>query len=558
MTASVAQPDGSGPLSDAFPVLTTQQRERLAAYGDVEPVRAGQVLFRAGDPAHDLMLVQSGVVALLRAETSLGPEEAVIEHGAGRFVGELNLLTGQAAYLTCRVGEDGRIVRIRDAAFRRLIAEDPELSEVVLKALLARRELLRDGPAARTVQIVGSGLSAATLALRTYAARQRLPHSWLDSDDQGGRALMDAAALTPADLPAVVTAAGLLRAATPSQLADELHLTYSRSNAEVMDVVVVGGGPAGLSAAVYAASEGLRTLLIDAVAMGGQAAASSRIENYLGFPAGLSGHELTGRAAVQAMKFGARLASPCQAVSLDTAHEQLTVMLADGTAAQARAVIIATGARYRTLPIPRWSDFEGAGIYYAATELEALACQGKPVVVVGGANSAGQAALHLASRDCQVTVVVRGADLRAGMSAYLAERLLADDRISVRTQAEVTGLHGQASLSAVTVHTRGGAAARQPCNGLFCFIGARPATGWVEGLAKDDAGFLLTDVELAADDLAETWRDLGRPPLPFETSMPSVFAVGDVRRGSMKRVAAAVGEGASAVRSVHTAVGIGA
>jgi thioredoxin reductase (NADPH) len=299
----------------------------------------------------------------------------------------------------------------------------------------------------------------------------------------------------------------------------------------------------------------LATVLIDAVGTGGQAAASSRIENYLGFPSGLSGADLTGRAAVQALKFGAELSSPCQVVKLDCANGQLRVLLSDDVPIESRAVIIATGARYRALRLDRWADFVGAGIYYAATELEARSCGVEPVAVVGGANSAGQAAIYLAGRGNPVTLVVRGSDIYAGMSSYLVERLLANPAVTIRTQSEVVGLAGDGHLRAITLRTAG-SIDEIACAGLFCFIGAEPATDWLTGIALDDDGFVRTDAQLTAGDLGPTWSALGRAPLPFETNVPAVFAVGDVRLGSMKRVAAAVGEGASAVHSVHTAIGL--
>ena len=323
-----------------------------------------------------------------------------------------------------------------------------------------------------------------------------------------------------------------------------------------MDLTVIGSGPAGLGAAVYGASEGLDTVVLDAVGVGGQAAASSRIENYLGFPSGLSGQELTQGAALQAMKFGAQLSSPCRVVDLDTDGAHLTVMLSDGTTIESRAVLIATGVHYNTLPLERWIDFEGAGIYYAATELEARACRTQPVTVVGGANSAGQAALYLASRGCQVTVAVRGSGVAATMSAYLLGRLRAHHRVAIRVNTEVTGLSGESALQRITLTNNStGDVSEHPCAGLFCFIGARPETGWLADLALDGSGFIRTDAQLDPEELGATWTALGRPPLPFETSMPTVFAAGDVRLTSLKRVASAVGEGASAVRSIHAALG---
>jgi thioredoxin reductase (NADPH) len=436
------------------------------------------------------------------------------------------------------------------------MATEPDLSDILLRTFLARRDLLREGPAARALAIVGSELSAESLALRTFAARQRLAHLWLDADSAAGQALAQSAQIGAADLPAVITAHQVLRRATTGQMAQALGLAYRHSATTPADLIVVGSGPAGLAAAVYGASEGLATVVLDAAGIGGQAAASSRIENYLGFPSGLSGEELTQRAALQAMKFGAQLSSPCRVVGLDTGGQHLSVMLGDGTTIESRAVLIATGVQYNTLPLERWADFEGAGIYYAATELEARACRTAPVTVVGGANSAGQAALYLASRGCPVTVAVRGSDVAATMSAYLVARLRAHPRVQIRAHTEVTALSGGSTLQRITLtDNTTGRVSEHPCRGLFCFIGARPATHWLPGLALDSAGFIRTDAQLDPEDLGATWTALGRAPLPFETSVPTVFAAGDVRLTSVKRVASAVGEGANAVRSIHTALG---
>jgi thioredoxin reductase (NADPH) len=292
-------------------------------------------------------------------------------------------------------------------------------------------------------------------------------------------------------------------------------------------------------------------MLLDSIAVGGQAAASSRIENYLGFPEGLTGIELTSRALVQANKFGAHVSSPCDVTSIDCHDGHLHVTLSNGQVLDTRAVVIATGARYRKPALDRWSDFEGAGIYYAATDIEARVCAGQRVTVLGGANSAGQAALFLANGGGTVDLVVRAAAVSAGMSHYLVDRLLAHPAITVRTATEVTDLHGDVVLQAVTLTPVGGGSQITECGGLFCFIGAQPATDWLTGIALDDDGFIRTDRDLTTDELCTTWDLLGRAPLPFETNIPGVFAAGDVRAGSMKRVAAAVGEGASAIRSVH-------
>jgi thioredoxin reductase (NADPH) len=540
----------------AFPPVSDAQLARLQAYGTPQTVEAGDVLYGPGDTMYDLVVIEDATVEIVQPATRDAPEESLVRFGPGSFLGELSLLTGQAVYLIARVVEDGRVHRIAPARFRRLMAEDPELSDILLEAFRARRDVLRQNGASRGLELVGSAMDSASLALRTYAARRQLPHVWFDADSVAGQALIQTASLTSADLPAVLTPDRVLRRATPGELAHTLGLSYRAiDSGGLVDVTVVGAGPAGLAAAVYASSEGLTTVVLDALGPGGQAAATTRIENYLGFPSGISGAELAERAETQALKFGARLSTPCEIVALEI-DEHLRAVLADGTHIPTRALIIASGACYRSLPLERWDEFAGAGIFYAATELEVRSCADGPVTVVGGGNGAGQAALYLASCGCDVTVAIRRPEIESGMSRYLVDRLLANPKITIHGGTEVTRLDGGDVLESVSLVGPAGELRQQACRGLFCFIGAEPATGWLTGVALDERGFVRTDVQLTSDELGETWSALGRGPLPFETSVPGVFAVGDVRRGSMKRVAAAVGEGASAVRSVHTAIGV--
>lgn len=542
----------SDPTPD--PTLTSEQLAALAGRGSRVATSVGEILYSAGDRDYDFVVVESGEVEVVRPAMPGDPEALIITWGPGSFLGELSLVTGQTAIATARVRSAGVVYRISSAQFRELMADDAELSDLVLRALLARREELRHGEGARSLEILGSGLSAATHELRTWASRQQLPHTWLDFDDAAGQAFAQAAGVEAADLPVVITATATIRNATSAVVSDLLGLTLRADRGRDFDLVVIGGGPAGLAAAVYGASEGLTTILLDSVAVGGQAAASSRIENYLGFPSGISGIDLTSRALVQANKFGAQISSPCRVVSLECAAGHLELQLSNDELLNARSVIIATGAQYRKLPLEGWSRFEGAGIYYAATDIEARACASQPVAVVGGANSAGQASLFLADSGSEVHLVVRDAELGAGMSRYLVDRVLAHPAISVHTNTEVTRLGGDRHLEELWLSTAAAEPIHASCNGLFCFIGARPATDWVSGVALDRDGFVLTDRDIPADAKGEVWTLLGRDPLPLETNIPGVFAVGDVRAGSMKRVAAAVGEGASAVRSVHLAL----
>ena len=379
-----------------------------------------------------------------------------------------------------------------------------------------------------------------------------MPHQWLDPDrDSQVEDVLTGFGVSTNELPVVIVSGSVLRRPTPGELASYLGLTIESLPERCFDLVVVGGGPAGLAAAVYGASEGLRTLGVEMTAPGGQAGTSSRIENYLGFPMGISGTDLTQRAVIQAEKFGANLTVPCVAESLRNQAGHLVVRLSDGSDIAGRAVIAASGAAYRRLEASRLSDFEGNGVYYAATEMESRMCGIAPVVVVGGGNSAGQAAIFLSQGGSAVTLVIRGSELKKDMSRYLVERIEANPQITLRTGTTVAALEGDETLRSLRLKEPDGETVVE-CAGLFSFIGADPSSGWLSGCAAlDERGFVLTDFSLTADQLAEGWQTLGRLPLPFETSHPGLFAVGDLRSGSTKRVAAAVGEGSAAVRSVH-------
>ena len=533
----------------AFPTLDASEIAAIDTLGSRRSISAGEYLYRAGDAKYDFYVVVSGAVEIVVRED--GAERVVARFGPGNFLGELNLLTGQRVYVSARVAEPGEVIDVPGAAVRELFAARPKLADIILAAFIARRaRLLRD--AATAIRVVGSRFSPDSLRLREFLARNRIPHEFVDADgDPHVERLLRDFAVEPADLPVVIAPGTVLRHPTPGDLAAYLGLTLDAIPQRSFDLVVIGGGPAGLAAGVYGASEGLDTLVLEMVAPGGQAGASSRIENYLGFPTGISGADLAQRAVVQAEKFGARLTSPCTAEHLREAAGYLVIHLSDGTDVTGRAVIVASGARYRRLEAARLEEFEGNGVYYAATEIEARLCAGSPVVVAGGGNSAGQAALFLADSCSNVSVVIRGSDLGKDMSRYLVDRIEADARITVRTDTMVTAVEGDQTLTAVRLRTAGDESV-VPCVGLFSFIGAEPASGWLSGCAAlDQRGFVLTDRSIGAERLDERWAALDRPPLPFETSHPGLFAVGDVRSGSTKRVAAAVGEGSAAVRSVH-------
>jgi len=532
-------------------VLSAAEIAEIAEYGVEQSVAAGEVLYSAGDDDYPFFVVLEGEVEIVRREQDRDVVVAV--HDTGRFLGELNMFTGQRAYLTAVVSKAGRVLRIEHPDFRRLMSSRPQLSDVIFRAFVARREFLRAGEGAGAIRIVGSRYSPEAMALRAFANRTRLPHTWVDLEDVADAgALLASLGAETADTPVVQMPSEVLLHPTPGEFAQRLGLTFRPAPGYLCDLVVVGTGPAGLAAAVYGASEGLDTISLDAYSIGGQAGSSSRIENYVGFPNGVSGEDLAARAAIQAQRLGARLNAPCCVAGLRVEHGFHVIVLADGSELPSRAVIVASGARYRRLEVDDLERFEGAGVYYAATDLEARICSGFDVIVVGGGNSAGQAAIYMAQQKCGVRLVVRRDSLVDTMSHYLIERVEADPHIEVVTQTQVKHLAGEQHLSQVTLeHTPSGERQTVACSGLFCFIGAEPATAWLSGCVElDRAGFILTDRSLP--DAVSTGTDFtARAPLPFETSLPGVFAVGDVRQGSLKRVAAAVGEGSSAVRSVH-------
>jgi len=537
----------SNPDPVTFPLLSVSQQREMASFGVERPTAAGEMLFQAGDASQDLFVVLEGEAQVVRGDD--GDEEVFATFTAGGFIGELTLLTGQHRFVSARVVKPGRVLVIAQPEFRRLMSVRPALAEIIFPALLARRQLLRDAPGEQPIKIIGSRYSPAAMSLRSFAEHSRLAHAWIDLEDSRDvEALLASMDMGPQDTPVVITPNGILRRATPAAFAEQLGLTFQPIPGYSFDLVVVGSGPAGLAAAVYGASEGLGTVCLDAVTIGGQAGASSRIENYAGFPNGISGGDLTARAAVQALRLGARLNAPCQVVGLRTEGSFHVVVLADGSEIPTRAVIVASGARYRRLAVEDLERFEGAGVYYAATDLETRVCAGAPVLVVGGGNSAGQAAIYLAQNNCGVTIAIRRDDLSQSMSRYLIDRIEADPKIDLLTGVEVKALAGPDRLEQVTLGSIAtGAQQTLACSGLFCFIGASPATGWLgDSVLLDANGFILTDRYVSES------RPTGiTAPLPFETSTPGVFAAGDVRHGSMKRVAAAVGEGSSAVRSVH-------
>ncbi|MEP9359430.1 FAD-dependent oxidoreductase [Sphingomonas sp. KR3-1] len=522
--------------AQTFPELSDDMAERVSAFGSIEDLPEGGALFERGDRSVDFFLILDGAVEVLDIDAK-GQECMVHLHGPRQFTGELDLFNDRKILVTARARPGTRVVRVGRTEFRRLIAAEPDIGEVVMRAFILRRVgMMLHGEAG--IALIGPGHGADTARIETFLRRNGVPHRRIDTEaevDAGG--FLECFHLTPADLPVVVVRGQALRSPSNGQVADALGLTVELDQSHVHDVAVVGGGPAGLASAVYAASEGLDTIVIESIAPGGQAGTSSKIENYLGFPTGISGQALAGRAQVQAQKFGARLLISRSAAGLDCSQVPFTVELDDGTKVQARSVVVATGARYRKLDLPRYAELEGNGIYYAATAMEAGLCANQEVVVVGGGNSAGQAAMFLSKSAGHVHMLVRGPGLAETMSRYLIERIEASDRITLHPFTEVTELAGDRHLTGLSwTHRKTGEAQDREVGALFVMIGAVPSTDWLNDcLELDPAGFVKTGS-------GETF---------FCSSKPGIFAVGDVRSGSVKRVASGVGEGSVVVSSIH-------
>jgi thioredoxin reductase (NADPH) len=540
-------------LFGAFPELGEAQIAALAGRGERVMTQVGDVLYQEGDRPYDFIAILDGKVAAVEGYGT--PDQQVVGvHGPRRFLGEISLLTGQAAFVTAVVVEAGEVLRIPVEDLRELVTQDTALGDLVLRAFLLRRSILIEVGVG--FRILGSCYSPDTRRLREFAARNRLPHRFIDLDrDATAEALLRHLGIGPEETPVVICRRDcVLRNPSSAELAKVIGLPTPKPSDEVYDLLIVGAGPAGLAAAVYGASEGLHTIVLDGTATGGQAGLSTRIENYLGFPAGLSGAELADRAALQAEKFGAHFAIPAEAVALEREDGFRTVTLSDGSTMTARAVVIATGVRYRRLPVPDVDRFEGTSVYYAATLVEGTQCVGQPVVVVGGGNSAGQAAVFLSSRASVVHLMVRGSDLGANMSRYLVDRLQRLPGVEIHLDSEVRHLDGDGVLRRVEVeNNRTGARDWIDANALFVFIGAEPCTQWISSeIAVDDHGFVLvgTDADAVRDGGPDR-RDGMHRRLQWESTVPGVFAVGDVRVGSIKRVASAVGEGSMVVRLVH-------
>jgi thioredoxin reductase (NADPH) len=535
-----------------FPVLTPAQIRRIAAYGHMRAMQHGEVLVEQGDGAVPFFVVASGELEIVRP-SGAAAETLVAVLGPGQFTGEVNMLSGRRALVRIRVTEPGEVIELDHQHMMALVQTDAELGEVLMRAFILRRvELVAAGVG--DVVLIGSKHSAGTLRIKEFLMRNGHPYSYIDLErDLDVQNLLDGFHVAAREIPVVICRGQLvLRNPSNQQVADLLGFNEAVDQTRLRDLVIVGAGPSGLAAAVYGASEGLEVLMLESNSPGGQAGSSSKIENYLGFPAGISGQELAARAYNQAQKFGAQMFI-AKATRLTCDRKPYVVEAENGARIPTHTVVIATGARYRRLPLENFSRFESAGVYYGATFVEAQLCGGEEVIVVGGGNSAGQAAVYLAQTAKRVHMFVRSAGLADTMSSYLIRRIEETPTIVLRPHTEILALEGGDHLESIRWrNNQTGQTQEHNISHVFVMIGAAPNTRWLEGcVALDTKGFIKTGADLLPEDLSAARWPLARPPYLLETSVPGVFAVGDVRCGSIKRVASAVGEGSTSVALVH-------
>ena len=551
LVAPPAPPSPSGSRPERlYPVLTPAQLARIAPHGRRRHVAPGEVLVQAGETAARVFIVVAGRIDVVRPAAV---EEVVVSFTPGMFTGEATMLSGRRGLAQIRAGTEGEVIEVARDDLLALIQTDSELSPIFMRAFILRRLELIDRKVSDVV-VIGSTHCKGTLRVREFLTRNGHPHQMLDLDrDASSQELLDRFHVTAADVPVVYLCGGaVLKNPTNQQIADALGFNAAIDQTQVRDLLIVGAGPAGLAAAVYGASEGLDVLILESTAPGGQAGLSSRIENYLGFPTGIKGSDLAARATNQALKFGTQLMTGA-ARRLDCDRRPYGIEVGDGQRLPSRAVIIATGAEYRRLPIENLTRFEGAGVYYAATFMEAQLCTGEDVIVVGGGNSAGQAAVFLAESARRVHMVIRSGGLSDTMSRYLIRRIEDHPKIEMHVHTEIVSLEGNGHLERIGWRdNQTGRVETQGIRHVFTMTGAVPSTHWLDGcLALDDKGFIKTGTDLLPEDLAAARWPLARPPHLLETSRPGVFAIGDVRCGSLKRVASAVGEGSIAIAAVH-------
>jgi thioredoxin reductase (NADPH) len=538
--------DASDPYAregQTFPHLSEEMSRRVAQYGAEQRLAKGTVVFQRGDRTVDFFFVLEGCIEIYETDDH-GREHVVTIHAQHQFTGELDLFNDRQILVSGRTGSDSRVVRIERPGFKALVTAEPDIGEIIMRALILRRVGLILHSQGGVV-LIGPGHSGDMLRLRRFLTRNGYPHRFLDTElDPGASGFLKCFELSPDELPVVISPEKrVMRNPSTMELARNLGLTETIDPRHVYDLAVVGAGPAGLATAVYAASEGLDTIVIEALFPGGQAGTSSKIENYLGFPTGISGQALAGRAQIQAQKFGAHLAISRNVTALLCAEMPYQLRLEDDQIVTAKSIVVATGARYRKLDVLDYARFEGQGIHYAAAAMEANLCGGEEVIVVGGGNSAGQAAVFLARTSARVHVVIRADGLAATMSDYLVQRITHSAKILLHTRTEITALHGDQRLRQVTLtHRDSGESVTHGIGNVFVMIGADPNTEWLDGCLDLDAkGFVVTG-KLRPEQTVVS---------PFASSTPGIFAVGDVRAGSVKRVASSVGEGSVAVSAVH-------
>lgn len=541
----------AGPPEHVFPTLTAAQMSRIEAHGRVRVIAPGDVLMDQGDPAVSFFVVRAGELETVRFLASA--ETLVSVTGPGQFTGEVNLLVGRPALFRVRVSAAGEAIELDRKSLLALVQTDAELGEIIMRAFIWRRVGLVRARIGDVV-LLGSLHSRDTLRIKEFLTRNGYPHNYLDLDrDPSAQPFLDAFHVVAGEIPVVICRGqAALRNPSNREIAECLGFNESIDPTQIRDLVIVGAGPAGLASAVYGASEGLDVLILETSSPGGQAGSSSRIENYLGFPTGVSGQELAARAYTQAEKFGAQMLI-ATSTRLRCDREPYLVETSEGASVPARSIVIATGVQYRRLPLPNLAEFECAGVYYGATRVEQQLCDGEEVAVVGGANSAGQAAIFLAQTSKLVHILIRADALAASMSRYLVRRIEETPNIVLHPHTEIVALHGGEHLESVTWKSNvSGESEDRKIRHVFVMTGGVPNTSWLEGcLALDAKGFVKTGPELSPEDLSAARWPLSRAPYLFETSLPRVFAVGDVRSDSLKRVASAVGEGSVAISFVH-------
>jgi thioredoxin reductase (NADPH) len=541
----------SSRIEKIFPKLTPAQIDRIAAHGRIRSVQPSEVLIEQGDTSVPFFVVITGEVEIVRPFDAY--ETLVTVHGSGEFTGEVNMLSGRRSFFRARATKPGKVIELDHQQMLSLVQTDAELSDILMRAFILRRvELIAAGVG--DIILIGSTHSASTLRIKEFLMRNGHPYSYIDLErDSDVQNLLDNFKISASEIPVLICRGQLaLRNPSNQQIADCLGFNESVDQTHVRDSVVIGAGPSGLAAAVYGASEGLDVLVLETSSPGGQAGSSSKIENYLGFPTGITGQELAARAYLQAQKFGAHMLI-AKATRLICDRKPYVIELENGARISTRTVVIATGAQYRKLPLENLSRFEGAGVYYGATFVEAQLCTGEEVIVIGGGNSAGQAAVFLAQTAKRVYMLVRSASLAASMSRYLIRRIENSPTITLRPQTEIVALEGDNHLnSAYWRNGKTGQTEKHEISHIFVMTGADPNTRWLNGcMALDSKGFIKTGPDLLPEDLGAAGWPLTRPSYLLETSLPGVFAVGDVRGGSIKRVASAVGEGSIAISFIH-------